>query len=100
MTILFFSNSKNYKFDKTELDRYVEEGVCDRHVNPLDYQKVNSNRYPNLTKLAKKYLAVPATSGGVERVFSIAGALKRARRVRLTPENTKNLILFRDFLCC
>jgi hypothetical protein len=41
--------------------------------------------YPSLRRLATKYLGIPATSASVERLFSVAGAIIRARRSRLAP---------------
>ena len=41
--------------------------------NPLMYWKINSNKFPLLSNLARKHLAIPATSVPVKRLFSIAG---------------------------
>ena len=35
----------------------------------------NEYRFPKLAKLAKQYLAAPASTAGVERVFSAAGRM-------------------------
>ena len=39
--------------------------------------------YPPMSKLAKRYLSVPASSRLVERLFSIAGNIFRPERCRL-----------------
>jgi hypothetical protein len=84
---------------ETEVDHYLKEGISPGDTDPLQFWKLHCHRFPNLSLLARKYLAIPATSGGVERVFSISGFLNRARRSSLSPENMKNLILYRNFLC-
>ena len=43
--------------------------------------------YPNLSQLARKILAVPATSAPIERVFSHAGNILRPDRSRLKPKH-------------
>jgi len=52
-----------------------------------------SNDYPTLQRLAKKYLSIPATSASVERLFSVAGAIVRARRNILSASTVESLLL-------
>ena len=66
--------------------------------DPLKYWKTHSHRFPTLSKLAKQLLAMPATSGGVERLFSTAGAIARSRRARLTTNTTEKILMYRQFL--
>ena len=47
---------------------------------PLLFWKINENRFKELSKLAKKYLGVPASSASVERMFSIAGHVFHTQR--------------------
>ena len=56
-----------------------------------DYAKV----YPNIAKLAKKYLAVPATQFESERNFSFSGRTLESRRCTLSPENVDFLLFIR-----
>jgi len=44
---------------------------------PLLFWKLNENRFKELSKLAKKYLGVPASSAAVERMFSICGPISQ-----------------------
>ena len=53
---------------------------------------MNGNRFPHLENLAKKYLAIPATSTPSERVFSVAGIVVDKRRAALTPEMVDALV--------
>jgi hypothetical protein len=41
--------------------------------NPLEWWKGNEKQYPLLARVARKVLAIPATSASSERVFSAAG---------------------------
>ncbi len=62
---------------------------------PLTFWKVNATKYPKLAKVAKKFLAVPATSAPIERVFSHAGNILRPNRARLLPKNFEQLLLLK-----
>ena len=50
---------------------------------PLLIWKINVNRFKELSKLAKKYLGVPASSAAVERMFSIAGHVFHTKRRKM-----------------
>ena len=41
----------------------------------LAWWQACEGRWPNLAKIVKEYFAAPASSGGVERVFSAAGKM-------------------------
>ena len=55
-----------------ELDIYLTEADVDPKCDIMKYWGLNSNKFPTLSKLAKTYLALPASSALVERLFSIA----------------------------
>ena len=50
--------------------------------NPLDFWRINAEKYKRLSSLAKEILCAMATTAGVERVFSVAGILLSDRRIR------------------
>ena len=50
---------------------------------------------PAMSKLAKRYLSVLASSGPVERLFSIAGKIFRPERCRLTDTVFENLMFIK-----
>ena len=63
--------------------------------NPLDYWKQNSERFHGLSVLARKYLALPATSAPVERLFSVAGKTFRPDRCRLSDPTFEKLMMIK-----
>ena len=59
---------------------------------PLSLWRINKTRFPILSKLARKYLAIPATSTPSERLFSEAGNVMTIKRTQLAPNTLENLI--------
>ena len=54
-----------------ELNEYMREVV--RVSDPLSWWKINAFKFHRLSKLAQRFLAIPATSIPSERTFSVAG---------------------------
>ena len=53
----------------------------------LEWWKTHAHMFPNLSRMARQYLALPASSAGVERLFSAAGRMHDAFR-KNTKEST------------
>ena len=51
---------------------------------------------PLLASLAKRILAIPASSAKSERVFSTGGNIVTAKRNRLSPRNVQHLIVIKE----
>jgi hypothetical protein len=64
--------------------------------NPLLWWKTHASQFPQLAKLARRVLCVPATSAPSERIFSIAGLIARQKRNRLAPETVALLVHLRN----
>ncbi|KAL0883411.1 hypothetical protein ABMA27_016796 [Loxostege sticticalis] len=79
------------------LKQYVEGDYLDRKSNPLIYWENRKHTYPDLYKMAMKYLCIPATSVPAERVFSKAGLLCNQRRNRLDPEKVDQILFLDSF---
>ncbi|KAJ8388164.1 hypothetical protein AAFF_G00136300 [Aldrovandia affinis] len=62
--------------------------------NPLEWWARNEKQFPRLAKLAKSYLAIPATSTPSERAFSLAGNTFTRQRSSLHPAHVDALIFF------
>ena len=81
-----------------EVAAYMNEPLASRETNPLDFwrMKQEERRFPVLAQLARKYLGLPTSSGSVERMFSVAGSLCRARRARLGMKAVSDMLIYRD----
>nr|XP_014354555.1 PREDICTED: zinc finger BED domain-containing protein 1-like [Latimeria chalumnae] len=72
---------------QTELEKYILEPCILPDQDPLEWWRVNDNRYRKLACLAKAYLCIPTTSVPAERVFSAAALIVNRLRSRLSPEH-------------
>ena len=59
-----------------ELEQYLADPEePDTEVDVLAWWKAKETKWPALAKMVKQYFAAPASSAGVERVFSAAGKM-------------------------
>ena len=70
-----------------EVGTYLSGAPCETTTDPLQWWKTNETSFPHLARLAKKYLAVPATSTKSERAYSAAGIIAGKRRASFLSEN-------------
>ncbi|KAG9268298.1 zinc finger BED domain-containing protein 1-like [Astyanax mexicanus] len=77
---------------ETELARYLQEEILDAHTDPLAWWRDNQARFPLLSKIARKYMTVCATSTPSERVFSAAGNIVTPFRSSLKPDKVNMLV--------
>ncbi|XP_041821745.1 E3 SUMO-protein ligase ZBED1-like [Chelmon rostratus] len=76
----------------SELQAYLQCASLDSENDPLDWWKEHGKLYPRVSKLAKKYLCIPATSSPSERVFSTGGNVVTCHRASLKPEHVDRLV--------
>ena len=67
-------------------------------MDVLKWWKENSEHWPELSKVAKKYLSVQPSSCSAERVFSTWGNTVTAKRTRLNPKNVKMVVYCKENL--
>ncbi|XP_025766901.1 zinc finger BED domain-containing protein 4-like isoform X2 [Oreochromis niloticus] len=76
-----------------ELETYLGEAAILREDKPLQYWMVNKVRFPNLAKVACRYLSAPCTRVDSERLFSSVSHTVNESRNRLTADHAE-MILF------
>jgi hypothetical protein len=64
----------------TEVDKYLQMPALPHSRNgrdtcPLEWWKMHAPQLPHLAKMARQFLALPASSAGCERLFSAAGRM-------------------------
>lgn len=90
---------------KSELDRYLDESTVDDDddddesddFNLLGWWKLNSPRFPILSKMARDILAVPISTVASESAFSTGGRVLDEYRSSLTPKIAQALICCQDW---
>ncbi|CAL9695097.1 unnamed protein product [Knipowitschia caucasica] len=75
-----------------ELSTYLQSICIESDADPLKWWKDHEVAFPALSRLANKYLCVPATSSPSERVFSCSGNIVTCHRASLKPESVDRLI--------
>ena len=65
---------------------YFSEKPISRDVSPLVWWKDNQVCFPNLAKVARTLMSIPATSAPAERIFSTAGLTVTKLRSSLNPD--------------
>ncbi|XP_056441010.1 E3 SUMO-protein ligase ZBED1-like [Gadus chalcogrammus] len=75
-----------------ELTRYLQEEPTDSNDNPLAWWCNNQERFPLLSKVARKYMCICATSTPSERVFSVARNVVTPLRSCLKPHKVNMLV--------
>jgi len=59
-----------------ELEEYLSAPMeTDQDIDVLAWWKLKERQWPKLVKMVRQYFAAPASSAGVERVFSAAGKM-------------------------
>ena len=79
-----------------EIDNFKEVPVQpELTINTLEWWDTNSQSFPNLARVARLVLAVPATSAPSERMWSEAGLVVRAKRASMDPANVAMTVFYR-----
>lgn len=75
-----------------EVEDYLQMTRISTTSSPLEWWAHKEKQLPRLAKLARSYLAIPATSTPSERVFSLAGNTITRQRASLHPAHVDALI--------
>lgn len=76
---------------RSEVQLYFKEATVSKKDDPLKWWSENEGRFPALSKLAKSFLCIPATSTPSERIFSTAGNICSQKRASLSAEHVEKL---------
>lgn len=80
-----------------QVQLYLCEPQIDINMDPFEWWKSHEKKFPQLARLAKKYLCIPATSVASERIFSTAGNIVSPQRNCLASENVStNVFIFQN----
>jgi hypothetical protein len=88
----------NSGMDSPETTRYLCEPCIDLDENPLDWWKANEHRYPIIAKMARDFLAIPASSVPSEQLFSQAGDVITKKRNPLLDQSSSAVLLLKSWL--
>jgi len=84
------------KVGKTQLDTYLDKPTLDfdflEHVDVLEWWKNNSQRFFNLTLMARDLLSIPITTVASEFAFTIGSRILNKYSNQLLPENLEAII--------
>lgn len=78
-----------------KLFRSKNEPALDPKGNPLEWWRERASAYPLLSVVARKWLAVPASSAASERVFSSAGLTVSKKRTCLKADRVSTLVFLK-----
>jgi hypothetical protein len=98
---------KNKKEDKSpvpnttiidEITNYLSLPLALETENPLTWWQLRLQMFPKLSKIVRKYLAIPATSVSSERLFSDAGNLINTKRTNLDTKLVAQMLFLKKNL--
>lgn len=83
---------------KKEMEEYTRIPTIDGDDDPLLWWKCHIKKFPLLSRLARIYLAISASSSPSERLFSKAGQIVSSQRAQLKPKQANMLIFLAENL--
>jgi hypothetical protein len=84
--------------EENELDRYLAASTIGTRTDILEWWKHNAREYPRLGRIARDYLAIPATSAPAERVFSSGADLITKKRGSLSDDTIRARMCLNSWL--
>jgi hAT family C-terminal dimerisation region len=89
-----FLSSLNPTATTNEYDRYIQAPLINFKIQVLNWWRANGHQYPQLSRMVRDTLAVPATRAGVERAFSLSGRVVTVIRSQLSPETISDIMMY------
>ena len=82
--------------DERELESYLSEKKLKGDGDPLLWWNLHKEEYPNLARLARKYLAVQGTATPAERIMSRLGEILSKRRLAMKGDLFSKIMFLTD----
>ena len=79
-----------------QLKMFAKESAIRPKEDTLDWWRLNQAKYPDLAKLARKYLCIQGSSTAAERVMSTMGIILNKKRLSMTDENFSEMMYLSD----
>jgi hAT family protein len=83
---------------ESELRGYLAPSTIHAGADVLTWWRLNAHAYPCLARIARDYLAIPATSAPVERVFSGGADLITKKRGSLSEDTIRDCMCLRSWV--
>ena len=80
----------------SQLESYMKEVPIKSRECPGAWWRLNQTKYPDIARLARKYLTVQGTSTPAERVMSDMGNILNKKRLAMTDRNFRMLMYLTD----
>lgn len=80
------------------LERYKAEPLAGMDDCPQEWWSTHEGAHSEMSRLARKYLATPASSVPSERLFSLSGHIVQKKRASLLSENVNRLVCLSNWL--
>lgn len=90
-----FDNLQQFEQEQGEFEKYFNLPTASRTVDPFLWWNERRNELPIMSKLARKYLCMSATSVPSERLFSDVGNHITPSRNRLSPDFVSKIIFLK-----
>ncbi|XP_018591922.2 zinc finger BED domain-containing protein 1 isoform X2 [Scleropages formosus] len=75
-----------------QLENYIAEPLCKRSLSPLNWWRAKEHRFPAVARLARKYLAIPATAVPADRAFAPRETSVAQRRATMGPQHLDHIL--------
>lgn len=98
--MLAHESSSEEEGDSVEqcLERYKAEPLAGLDDCPQEWWSTHQGSHSDMARLARKYLALPATSVLCERLFSLSGHVVQKKQASLLSENVDRLVCLSTWL--
>lgn len=88
----FANDEKEEQEEQDEIEKFKSLPTVPLPTDPLEWWSNHHQEFPNLAMLAKRFLAISASSAPSERAWSTGGNIYTKKRSKLSPDLASKLI--------